>query len=197
MPTAGGRRENRPYKGNEMYLKKMIGDKCYLAPIDVNDTEQYAVWLNDMEITKYLLIGTGVVSMEGEREALAQLSKEHVYGIVDKEKGILIGNVGLSNLNHIHKTAEIGIFIGNKEYWGKGYGTEAMSLLIDYSFKILGLENIILKVFSFNARARRSYEKVGFRRIGERRKAHYFNNERHDVTYMDIVKDDFYRAGMR
>jgi RimJ/RimL family protein N-acetyltransferase len=176
-----------------MYFRKMIGKKCYLSPISLDDASQYAEWLNSEEVFKYLLTGTNIISFESEKEVLLRLSKEHVYGIVDIESEILIGNVGLININHIHKTSEVGIFIGNKEYWGKGYGTEALQLLIDYSFRILGLENIMLRVFDYNVRARKSYEKVGFKKIGERRRSHYYDNERHDEIYMDIVRDDFYK----
>jgi len=176
-----------------MHIKKMIGDKCYLSPIDLEDTNLYLEWLNTEEVYKYLLVGTSVLTYETEKEALVRLSKEHVYGIIDKETDTLIGNVGLMNVNHIHKTAEVGIFIGNQDYWGKGYGTEALRLLVDYAFRILGLENIILKTYDYNVRAQKSYKKVGFKVIGVRRSAHYYNNERHDDIYMDIVKEDFYR----
>jgi RimJ/RimL family protein N-acetyltransferase len=176
-----------------MHFKKMIGEKCYLSPIDLEDTNLYAEWLNSEEVFQYLLVGTSIVSYESEKEILLRLSKEHVYGIIENENNTLIGNVGLVSVNHIHKTAEVGIFIGRKEYWGKGYGTEALKLLIDYSFRILGIENIMLKVFDYNVRAKKCYEKVGFKVIGERRKAHYYNNERHNDIYMDIIKEDFYK----
>ena len=175
-----------------MRFKKLVGEKCYLSPIDLEDVAQYAEWLNSEEVFKFLLVGTSVISLDAEKEALLRLSKEQVYGIIDKKTDTLIGNVGLVSLDHIHKTAELGIFIGRKEYWGKGFGTEALRLLVDYSFRILGLENIMLKVFDYNERARRSYEKVGFRKIGERRRSHYYDNERHNEIYMDIVREDFY-----
>lgn len=176
-----------------MRIKKMIGEKCYLSPINLEDVQLYMEWLNNEEVFQYLLVGTSVISYEIEKEALLRLSKEHVYGIIDKESHMLIGNVGLLNLNHIHKTSEVGIFIGNTDYWGKGYGTEALRLIVDYGFRILGLENIMLNVFENNERAIRSYEKVGFKKIGIRRRSHYFNLERHNEIYMDIVKEDFYK----
>jgi len=176
-----------------MHYRKMIGEKCYLSPIDLDDLPKYMEWLNSEELFKYLLVGTSVISTETEKEALIRLSKEHVYGIIEKEKNQLIGNVGLVSINHIHKSAELGIFIENKYYQNNGYGTEALRLLVDYAFRILGIENIMLRVFDYNERAKKSYEKVGFKKIGVRRHSHYYNNERHNEIYMDIVKEDFYK----
>ena len=71
------------------------------------------------------------------------------------------------NVNHIFRKAELGIFVGEKEYWGKGYGTEATELLLDFAFNILNLNSIMLIVNSFNERAIKSYEKCGFKLIGK------------------------------
>jgi RimJ/RimL family protein N-acetyltransferase len=180
-----------------MRVRKMIGEKCYLSPIDLDDTNQYLEWLNSEEIFQYLLVGTHVLSYETEKEALLRLSKEHVYGIIEKDNDTLIGNVGLININHIHKTSEIGIFIGNTDFWGKEYGTEALELLIDYGFRVLGLENIMLRVFEYNERARKRYEKVGFKVIGTRRKSHYYNLKRHNEIYMDILPEEYYKDHKR
>jgi RimJ/RimL family protein N-acetyltransferase len=145
-----------------MYFKKMTGEKCFLSPIDTNDVEKFTKWLNDLEVTKYLLLYPHIISIENEKEYLEKLSKEHIYSIVDIDNNELIGNCGYGDIDHLNQTAQIGIFIGNKNYWNKGYGTEALSLLLDYGFKALNLHNIFLRVYSFNERARKSYEKVGF-----------------------------------
>ena len=176
-----------------MYVKKMIGEKCYLSPIDLEDINQYIEWFNTEEIFQYLLAGTNMVSYETEKELLIKMSKEHIYAIIDKKHDCLLGNAGLISINHVEKTSEIAIFIGNRNYWGIGYGTEALKLLVDYAFRILGLENIMLRVFDYNKRAIKCYEKAGFKKIGERRISHYYNNERHNEIFMDIIKTDFYQ----
>ncbi|MGB4722593.1 MAG: GNAT family protein, partial [Defluviitoga tunisiensis] len=79
----------------------------------------------------------------------------------------------------------------DKEYLSKGYGTEAMELLLDYGFNALNLQNIMLEVFDYNKRAIKAYEKVGFKVIGKRRQAKFFNNKRYDIIFMDILKDEF------
>jgi RimJ/RimL family protein N-acetyltransferase len=159
-----------------MYFKKIIGKKCYLSPIDINDVEKYTEWLNDLEILRNLQLYAATISMENEKEYLNNLSKDHNYGIIDLETNELIGNCGLMDIDFINQTAEIGIFIGNKSFWDKGYGTEAFSLLIDYGFKALNLHNIMLKVFEYNISAIKCYEKIGFKTIGIRREVYKHSN---------------------
>ena len=96
------------------------------------------------------------------------------------------------DIDHLNQTAEIGIFIGNKHYWNKGYATEALQLLLDYGFKALNLRNVILKVYSFNENAKRVYEKIGFKIIGKRRKALKRGKEEYDIIFMDIMEEEFY-----
>ena len=175
-----------------MYFKKLVGEKCYLSPMDINDAEIYAEWLNDLEVTANLTMYNSVVNVDAEREFLAKLSKEHNYSIVDIKTNELIGNCGFAELDHLNQTAEAGIFIGNKNYWNKGYGTESFWLLLDYGFKALNLYNIMLKVYSFNERAKRIYEKLGFEVIGKRRGALRRGNTTHDIIYMDILQKEFY-----
>ena len=170
----------------------MVGKNCYLSPVDVNDSEKFTEWLNDLEVTKNLVHYPLIISMETEKEVLGKLSKEHVYSIIDIATDELIGNCGCMSLDHLNQTGEVGIFIGNKDYWNRGYGTEALSLLMDYGFKALNLHNIWLRVYSFNEKAIKSYEKIGFKIIGKRREALLRGKDRHDCVYMDILYDEFY-----
>jgi RimJ/RimL family protein N-acetyltransferase len=178
-----------------MYFKKLIGKKCYLSPMDSNDTEKFTEWLNDMEVLINLQLYSGIISMENEKHFLENLSKEHNYSIIDMETDKLIGNCGFLEIDHINQTTETGIFIGDKNYWDKGYGTEALSLLIDYGFKALNFHNIMLRVYEFNKRAIKSYQKIGFRQVGKRREALCRNLERHNIILMDILPKDFYKKG--
>ena len=179
-------------EGENMYFKKMIGEKCYLSPIDVNDLEKFTEWLNDLEVTVNLVHYPQIISLESEKEILGRIAKSHTYSIIENETNELIGNCGYSDLDHINQIGEVGIFIGNKNYWNKGYGKEALSLLIDYGFKALNLHNIGLRVFSFNERAKRMYEKIGFKIIGRRREALSRDNKKYDYIYMDILSNEFY-----
>ncbi len=97
------------------------------------------------------------------------------------------------NINHFHRTAEFGIMIGEKECWGKGYGTEATRLVLDYGFSSLGLHNIMLRAFSFNERALRAYRRAGFREFGRRREAIRLGGQAYDDVQMDCLATEFKR----
>jgi len=172
------------------YYKKIIGEKCYLSPLCVDDAAKYTEWLNDLEVAINITIASRSITAEGERKLLENLSADHNYAIVDARTDTLIGNCGFMNLNQLHRTADLGIFIGDKEYWGKGYGEEAIGLLTDYGFSILNLRNIMLSVYSFNKRAIRCYEKCGFHLIGRRREALEIGGAVYDILFMDLLASE-------
>jgi RimJ/RimL family protein N-acetyltransferase len=182
-------------KANSMarYFKKIVGTKCYLSPVNPDDFEKYTEWLNDPEISQNLLVDDKTVSLLREKEILEDMAKNNdtTFTIVDLATDKPLGNCSLNNVDNINQTATLGIFIGDKEYLSKGYGTEAMELLLDYGFNALNLQNIMLEVFDYNKRAIKAYEKVGFKVIGKRRQAKFFNNKRYDIIFMDILKDEF------
>ena len=173
------------------YYKKIIGKKCYLSPINLDDAGKYAEWLNDLEVSQYLTLRSLNINMDSEKAALEKLSQVHNYAIINNQNDELIGNCGFVEIDNLNNTGEVGIFIGNKEYWGKGYGTEALKLLISYGINYLNIRNIMIRVYSYNTRAIKSYKKVGFKEIGVRRKALVFNNQEHDIIFMDLISEEY------
>lgn len=175
------------------YYKKLVGKKCYLSPINIDDAEKYLEWLTDLEVSLYFKVFSQSLTIEKEREILTEMSKkqDHVFGIIDLETDKLIGNCSLFDIDRINGKAEFGIFIGDKNFWSKGYGTEAGKLIVDYGFNILNLHNIFLEAYSFNKRAIKSYEKIGFKIIGRRREARIIGNKKFDEIYMDILSNEF------
>lgn len=176
------------------YFKKIAGTLCYLSPINLDDYAQYTKWMNDPEVAKNLGNYSKNFSFGTEKETLEILSKEHHYAIIDALNDELIGNCGFNRINHHERNAECGIFIGNKDYWNRGYGTEALKLLVGYGFDHLNLRNIMLKVFSFNERAIASYKNIGFKEIGRRRKNVVVKGVEYDDVYMDILDDEYRNA---
>jgi len=104
--------------------------------------------------------------------------------------------IGITNLHRIdlrNRTAAFGMLIGATTDRGKGYGTEATHLMLDYAFTALGLHNVMLTVLEFNRAGRRVYEKAGFRECGRRREAHMMGGKLWDVIAMECLASEFAR----
>ena len=119
---------------------------------------------------------------------LKNQSGQERFGIYDSSETI-IGTVALRNINHRTGTAELGIVIYHPAHWGKGYGSGATLLICQYGAFHLSLHNIMLKVFAFNERAIRAYQKVGFHEIGRRTGAALLGQERFDEVYMELLTE--------
>lgn len=175
-----------------MYYKKIIGNKVYLSPIDKDDYPKYTEWVNDMEVGIGMIFPSKLIDEETEKNILERLSKnEFNFAIIDSEKNQSVGNVGFPSIDYINRCAEIGIFIGDKNYWGNGYGGEALNLLLDFGFNILNLNSIHLRVYSYNSPALKCYKKAGFKEAGRLREAKIIGGSRYDEVYMDILAKEF------
>lgn len=174
------------------YFKKIIGNKVYLSPMNSDDYLKYVEWLNNYEIAKGVDAVARVTSIDSEKEWLAKATSEkYNFAIINKENDTLLGNISLMKIHDVNRTAELGIFIGDENYLSRGYGSEAIMLLLDFGFKYANLNNIMLKVFDYNKRAIKAYEKCGFKTFGVWKKSHYFNGEYSDEIFMNILKEDF------
>lgn len=173
-------------------LKKLEGEICYLSPVSAEYYEKVAQWSNDIEVG----INTGdisdMISFERQKSYLEGMSsKGYAYMIVREDNHEPVGIVRLMNVDQTWRRATLGIFIGEKSCWGMGIGTEAVRLILDFSFNCLNLHNIMLNVYSFNERALRLYEKCGFKEIGRRRECVIYGNRYYDEIIMDILDDEF------
>ena len=169
------------------------GEKVRLTPVDMDDIEIYYRWFNNPVIRKNLL-QFRPITKEEEKDFLekALKSKDWVmFGITGTESDRLIGNISLMKINSIDRSAELGIALGDEDYLGKGYGTDAVNLMLKYGFDTLNLQRIYLRVLDFNLRALKSYEKAGFREEGRQRRAHYIDGKYCDVIMMSILDDEW------
>ena len=173
------------------YFKKIVGQKCYLSPISLDDADYFTGWLNDFSILMNLNSVSEIVTFEKEKELLKDLTNGYVFAIVDCEKNKLMGSIGLSNVDLINRTAEFGIMIGDRNFLNKGYGTEATLLMLDFGFNILNLCHIHTKVYGFNQRAIKCYEKAGFKTVGKFSEYRQIAGERFDMHFMEILCKDF------
>ena len=174
------------------YFKKLVGENIYLSPMNTEDYEKFTEWMNDFDTTDYLGRSCFNTTLEGEKEYLEKHAKgEMQFMIVRLEDDIAIGTISLDNICNINRRATLGIFIGDKSGRNKGYGTEAIRLMLDYGFNYLNLNNIKLDVLEFNKRALACYKKCGFKEYGRRRKANFLNGKYYDTIEMDILAEEF------
>ena len=174
------------------YFRKLIGEKCYLSPISLDDLEKYTEWVNDMEVGQFVLFAAGVYDVDKERATLEHLMKHGtIFAIIEKDTNKVIGNCGIHDKSDVHRTGAFGIFIGDKSYWNQGFGTDATLLTLDYAFNILNLNSVTLDVNDFNKRGVKCYEKCGFKFVGRRRQATFMAGQFHDVLVYDILASEF------
>ncbi|MCK4433383.1 MAG: GNAT family N-acetyltransferase [Methanomicrobia archaeon] len=176
------------------YYKKLVGEKCYLSPCRLEDAEKWTEWFNDLEVT--IPLGDEAytpLSLDKQKEMISDIIKEqsHIFNIIELETDTLIGRCLLFGIDHVNRKAMLGIVIGEKAYWDKGYGQEATKLLLDYGFNLLNLNSIMLGTFSFNKRALICYKKVGFKEIGRGREARIIGGKKFDIIFMDILAEEF------
>lgn len=166
------------------------GNKVILRPILEEDLPSFLIWLNDPEVSRF--IGKPIpISFEQEKEWFLNLSKDSGkinLAIVDAEKNLLIGNIDVHNINCISAIGTTGTIIGNKDYWGKGYGTEAKMLFLEFLFHQLNLRKIYSEVIGFNERSINYSLKCGY--VQE---AIFPNHYYKDGQYWDKVVLALYR----
>ena len=173
---------------------KLLGKRVNLCPLDEKDLPLFHSWVSDLSITKTTSQSPDIFTLEGEKQWLKQIKKqknECVLAIVAKKTGKTIGNIGLRNIDKTHRSARLGIIIGDKHYWGKGYGREVIALMLNFAFNVLNLHSINLSVFAYNERALRSYKAVGFKECGRQREAHFWGGKYYDIIKMDILAQEF------
>ena len=120
----------------------------------------------------------------------------YFFAIRTLEDDRLVGFTGLDGDAFPHGDSFVGISIGEREFWGKGYGTDAMKVILRYAFQELNLRRVSLGTFEYNPRAVRSYEKAGFVHEGRLRKFLLREGRRWDILIMGILREEWRaRAG--
>jgi diamine N-acetyltransferase len=180
-------------EGKSMKNPFIVGDRVYLRPLEVDDADSSVPWLSDAEIRQYMGITspTNKIRERGYAERLYKDDRKIHLGIVLKENDQLIGQTGLYHISMPHRHAELGVLIGDRGCWSKGYGTEALNLILEHGFNQLNLHRIYLFVLAFNPRAIRAYEKVGFIRECVMRDHGYSDGEYCDDYAMSILEDEW------
>lgn len=171
------------------------GKTVRLVPLDKEDAATIARWTEDGEYLR--LQDTGIarqhtatrVAADIEREADSETAFE--FGIRRVEDDALIGTIGLFDVEWGNRNAWIGVGLGHRADWGKGYGSEAMRLVLRYAFSELNVHRVQLTVIAYNARAIAMYEKLGFVREGAYREFVDRDGARHDLLLYGLLRPEW------
>jgi diamine N-acetyltransferase len=174
----------------------VIGQKVALGPLRRDLAAEYARWMNELEVRRGL-DQMGIATQESQEkwveenlERGAKSEPEVVeFTVYDRTDSAPVGTAGLLGIVHAHGNAEFAIFLGERR--GRGLGTEATRLVLDYAFHVLRLRNVVLETLEWNVAALTAYERAGFRRIGMRRGARISRGRPANVVLMDAVPEDF------
>jgi RimJ/RimL family protein N-acetyltransferase len=167
-----------------------------LRAAEREDIPQFVDWLNDPEVRQFLLLNLPISRVEEEgwfERMIKSPPQEHVL-VIEAQTGDSwkpIGNTGLTDINWVDRNAEIGIFIGEKDYWNRGYGREVMKLMLRHAFNTLNLHRIYLRVFEHNLRGIRAYEHAGFVQEGRLRHDIFRDGQYHDVFIFSVLRPDW------
>ena len=179
---------------NDIFAGKLVR----LSAVDPEEmSKAFSRWNRDSEFTRLLnmsvqpLRSAKAIQKWMDEDMGESSPRETFFTIRTADENKLIGGLSLYVVDWTGRDSFVGIFIGEREHWGKGYGSDAMRLLLQYAFTELNLWRVSLGVFQYNPRAIRSYEKVGFCHEGRMRQ--YLNHEgkRWDILYMGIRRDEW------
>lgn len=178
-------------------MKKVIsyrGKKVILRPVDPElDLPFMYKWINDSRVNQYLN-AESPVSIGAEREYLESIGKDPkdcIYAIETIKKRKFIGMMGLHNIKPVDQRAITGAVIGDRCFWGKGYGADAKMLLLYHGFMKLNLRKINSSVLAFNRRSQMYLQKTGYQIEGVLKRQIYYRGEFIDKILLALFREDF------
>jgi RimJ/RimL family protein N-acetyltransferase len=175
------------------YTRMLESTNVYLRPVEKEDMELIYKALQNPEVRR--LTGSKRVftrpQLDQYFERISSDSSRVDFTICLKENNEPIGDIALMDISQSNRSAVTRIAINEEVHYGKGYGTEAMKLMLDFAFGVLNLHRVQLDVYSYNERAIKSYEKAGFKVEGRIRDELYYNHAYHDSIIMGILEDEY------
>lgn len=171
------------------------GEKIFLRAFEKKDVELAHRLFNDVEVQSLLFNGPMLPLSFAEEEKIITgfMSGNPEQGwhfAIETLEGKFIGGCSYFELNRKNGTAFVSIAIANREFWGRGYGSDALKVMIKYLFHELNLRKISLRVFSFNERAIACYKKLNFQEEGRMKEQIYRDGKYHDELYMSLFRSD-------
>lgn len=174
-------------------IVNIVGERVALGPFRRDLIPVYQRWMNDFETMRTYKTPRPVTAEQATAWYEEQTTKEQItrFTVYELATWRPIGKTALGDIDFHHRSAEFGIIIGEPDCRGKGYGTEATLLTLDYAFTALALHNVMLEVAEFNQAGRRAYAKAGFRELGRRRQCWMMGGRLWDNIYMDCLATEF------
>ena len=174
----------------------IYGERLRLRALERKDLPLFVAWLNDPEVRENLFVSHPLSMAEEEiwferMLKQSQLERPLCIEVKSGDEWQVIGNLSLMDISNTNRNAELGIVIGDKNYWSQGYGTEAIRILVNHAFKELNLHRVYLRVYATNPRGIRCYEKVGFRHEGTQREAIFKNGKYIDMHMMSVLQTEW------
>lgn len=173
------------------------GDRVAIGPIRRDLIPLYHAWVSNLETTQYLEINGAVITLDEEISWFEQRIRDpsiRTLTMYELPSHRPIGVCELHKIDYRNHNASLGIMIGEPDSRGKGLGTEAVELVLDYGFNALGLHNISLRTYEFNLAGLSTYHKAGFREIGRRRECRFHAGRYWDEIHMDILAPEFTKS---
>jgi RimJ/RimL family protein N-acetyltransferase len=171
----------------------MRGKKVSLHPLRYEDKEILFQWVNDRALVNYNAPYRPISESNHEEwfEAVTRKHDVFFFVIKENEKNTTIGSCQLHNVHWVHRSAELQIRIGDEKYRNKGYGAEAIELLLRFGFQDLNLHRVYLHLLKNNERAKKAYMKTGFVVEGDLHEAAFVNGKYVDLQMMSILRDAY------
>jgi [ribosomal protein S5]-alanine N-acetyltransferase len=172
-----------------------IDKDFYLRPLERTDLEGgWAYWFNDPEVTKFT--ATGYYPHNAELQAkyfdrLMQSDSDVVLAVIDRSNDRHIGNVGLHRIERIHRTAYLGIVLGEKSAWGRGIGSRCWQAITDYGFSVLNLQKICATIVDGNDGSMKCALKAGYKVEGRQVRQMYKSGSYVDLIYVGLLRADW------
>ncbi len=181
-----------PERGQQPVVN-ITGERVSLGPLRRESVQLYRRWMNDFETMRGYDMPRPLTDEAIERWIeRASTSDSHIlFTLYERSTLRPIGHTGLLRVDRSHRNGEFDLFIGEADCRGKGYGTEATSLVLNFAFNGLGFQSVYLRVLEFNQAGIHAYEKAGFREAGRLRRNWFVGGQFWDLVYMDCLAGEF------
>jgi RimJ/RimL family protein N-acetyltransferase len=171
------------------------GELTRLVPLDKSKHMENAIaWLNDPEVTEWIVQGDFPLTRLAEEEFFDTVAKEGdtaAHFAIESTEGVHLGFSGIIHIDWRHGYAVTGSFIGRTDFWGKGYGSDAVLVRTRYAFEVLGLRLLLSEVFDGNRRSVGMLEKAGYRETGRIPQRYWKRGAYRDLLQFTVTREDW------